>query len=286
VALIPPFFLDTVVAVGFANADGKVTYQATGFMYGHFLQQVNETTKRYKIFLVTNRHVFEGENKAFLRFNPESGEPARQYELNLVDVSRKPLWLAHEDLEIDVAVIGIDAEKLRQHGMRFSWFRGDQHIATRQNANDLGITEGDTVFVLGFPLGLVGKERDFVIVRQGAIARIRDCLEFNRKEFLVDCAVFPGNSGGPVVMRPEITSIEGTKPVNAAHLIGVVANYVTYRDVAVSQQTGKPRIIFEENSGLASVFPIDYVRDLAEQAAAAPKAPPTTEQPTKATGDA
>jgi hypothetical protein len=39
----------------------------------------------------------------------------------------------------------------------------------------------------------------------------------------------------------------------------VVASYLPYRDVAVSQQTGQPRIIFEENSGLVNVFPVECV---------------------------
>jgi hypothetical protein len=30
----------------------------------------------------------------------------------------------------------------------------------------------------------------------------------------------------------------------------------------VSQQTGRPRIVFEENSGLATVFPIDFVQSM------------------------
>jgi S1-C subfamily serine protease len=75
--------------------------------------------------------------------------------------------------------------------------------------------------------------------------------------FLIDANIFPGNSGGPVVTRPEISSIEGTKAIDKAALIGIVKSYLTYKDVAVSQQTGKPRVIFEENSGLALVETVD-----------------------------
>jgi hypothetical protein len=81
--------------------------------------------------------------------------------------------------------------------------------------------------------------------------------------------VFPGNSGGPVVTRPEITSIQGTKSFNKAALIGVVSAYLPYRDVAISQQTRRARIIFEENSGLSSVVPIDRVAEVLEIAFAA-----------------
>jgi hypothetical protein len=59
--------------------------------------------------------------------------------------------------------------------------------------------------------------------------------------FLIDALVFPGNSGGPVVLRPEIVSINGTPPQNRSYLIGMVVSYQPYIDVAVSQTdpTGK-----------------------------------------------
>lgn len=41
----------------------------------------------------------------------------------------------------------------------------------------------------------------------------------------------------------------------------MVKGYLTYSDMAVSQQTGQLRTIFQENSGLAEVIPIDYVNE-------------------------
>jgi S1-C subfamily serine protease len=79
--------------------------------------------------------------------------------------------------------------------------------------------------------------------------------------FLVDAFVFPGNSGGPVVSKPEALSIEGTKSQNAAYLIGIVQSYVPYQDLAVSLQTKRPRVVFEENSGLAAVHPVDLIEE-------------------------
>jgi S1-C subfamily serine protease len=264
-ALIPPFFSDCVVAIGFAREGGKSAYAATGFLYGHFTKVVEGGARNFKLFLVTNRHVFEGEPAAFLRFNPENGEPAREYQVTLLDASGTPTWFAHDDKAIDIAVLSINGQLLQKQGIRFNLFDSDRHTAVRDRAISLGISEGDGVFVLGFPLGLVGEGRNFVIVRQGSIARIRDCLDGKSNEFLIDCSIFPGNSGGPVVTRPEISSIEGTKSVTAAYLLGIVASYVPYRDVAISQQTRRPRVIFEENSGLASVLPVDFVEQVSQR---------------------
>lgn len=117
-------------------------------------------------------------------------------------------------------------------------------------------------------MGLVGGERNFVIVRSGVIARIRDALAGQSKEFLIDTAIFPGNSGGPVVTKPEVLSISGTKAVDKSYLIGMVSGYVPYQNVAISTQTQRPRVIFEENSGLASVVPIDFVVEIIKLALA------------------
>jgi len=109
---------------------------------------------------------------------------------------------------------------------------------------------------------MIGEKRNFVIVKQGVIARIRDTLAGHTKEFLVDASIFPGNSGGPVVSRPEMIAIQGTKANGNASLLGVVSSYVPYQDVAISMQTKRPRIIFEENSGLASIVPVDYLLEI------------------------
>jgi len=57
-------------------------------------------------------------------------------------------------------------------------------------------------------------------------------------------------------------SIKGTKSQNAAYLIGVVAQSIAYRDIAISMQTQKPRVLFEDNSGLTSIVPVQYLIDL------------------------
>lgn len=41
----------------------------------------------------------------------------------------------------------------------------------------------------------------------------------------------------------------------------MVKGYLPYREEAFSRQTGNTRIVFEENSGLTSVIPIDAVQD-------------------------
>ena len=115
---------------------------------------------------------------------------------------------------------------------------------------------------LGFPMGMAGIERNFVVAKQGIIARLESTQDPKlTKEYLVDALIFPGNSGGPVVTRFEVAAISGTKAVSRSCLLGVVYQFIPYIDVAVSNQTNRARITFEENSGLASVIPADYIEE-------------------------
>lgn len=258
-ALIPPFMLDCVVAIGFSDGAGGVGYAGTGFLFGKRHDTNAEGQGTYRLFLVTNRHVLEGSTTAFLRFNPEAATAAQVFDAPLKDAAGKQLWFALGDPEVDIAVMSINAAVLQTAKIQFGFFADDLHILTHKDAAAVGLGEGDGVFVLGFPMGNVGAERNYVVVRQGIVARIRDSIAGAVKTFLIDAAVFPGNSGGPVVTKPEIASITGTKAITTASLIGVVSAYLPYHDVAISQQTKRPRIIFEENSGLAAVVPVDRV---------------------------
>ena len=267
IALLPPFFLDCVVALGVADNRGNAQWVASGFLYG---EKVDPAVDRYTVFLVTARHVMTDLKQAMksgymmghpattvvMRFNPEPGESARQFP---VPMDR---WFVSDDESVHAAVALINTGFLRENGVkRLVFFEGDQNVANSAKARELGISEGDGVYVLGFPMGLVeSSQRNFAIVKGGTVARISDCLAGVGNSFLIDSLIFPGNSGGPVVNRPEMGSVQGTKPQPAAYLIGMIEGYIPYEDYALSAQTLRPRVIFEENSGLAEVIPVDAVQ--------------------------
>jgi hypothetical protein len=264
-ALIPPVFLDCVVAIGLEHKESEAVWVASGFLYGDSIGKAQDGRPGYQVYLVTNRHVLEGNAQIHLRFNPVEDQAARQYIIDILDSDGKPKWMAHQNHGIDLAIVPVNAQRLQAEGIRFSCFYSDRDCANTRKMTELGITEGDFVYVLGFPMGLIGGKRNFVIARGGIIARVRDTLAHFSDEFLIDTFIFPGNSGGPVISKPELLSIRGTKSQSAAYLIGVVTGYIPYKEVAISQQTREPRVIFEENSGLAAVHPIDSVEGILER---------------------
>jgi S1-C subfamily serine protease len=278
-ALIPPFMLDCVTAIGFLDAAGNQVFNSTGFLYGHPLIPNAAGQMTYSVWLITNRHVFDGEPVAFLRFNPIATAPAKVFPLVLKDQNGVLLWDRHPDPDVDLAAMSINYDYLTQEGIRCAFFSGDQHVLRHPRAIEVGVGEGDGIFLLGFPLGAIGKERNYVVVRDGVIARIRDSLVGAEKTFLIDAGVFPGSSGGPVITRPEVVAIQGTRANSNAELIGIVSAYVPYQDIAVSVQTQRPRVIFEENSGLGIVIPADRISDVIDAAIRARATPPTVPPP-------
>ena len=266
-ALFPPHWLDCVVALGEPDAahDDDTHWMATGFFYVHVTTREGDHVTG-KAYLVTARHVIGDRPALLLRVTPSGAEPARTFRVALrAEQGEPPLWFHPDDDALDVAIIPVDLGLLRAQGMRAATFFSDTDLVERSRLAAEGVSEGDGVFVLGFPMGDVGGERNHAIVRGGTIARVRDALAGTTDTMVLDCFVFPGNSGGPVVLRPERTTIEGTASPQRALLLGVVKSYVPYQDVAISRQTGRPRVVFEENTGLCSAHPIDVVADLARR---------------------
>lgn len=270
-ALIPPFFPDCVVAIGkdAPNSTNKV-WIASGFFYGSL---VDATTTRhtYRIYLVTNSHVIDkvrenGTTKAYIRVNPLANQGARTFDVNLF-LNGNPAWYSNPNPGVDVAVVPIDFNILERNGMQTNFFASDDHSMTTNDLQRSGVTEGDYAYVLGFPMSLVsvGENRNTVIVRGGPIARIKEVYENVHKDFLVDVPVFPGNSGGPVVLKPETVAITGTQAPGKASLIGIVKAYIQYTDEAMSKQTGETRVIFRENSGLSLAHTVDCINEAVQE---------------------
>jgi S1-C subfamily serine protease len=273
-AELPAFFLDTVVALGenispAVGLPAQWKTEASGFLYGYALDNESDAVKhQYQVFLVTNRHVLADRKNITVRINAEAETaPVREFPLSLKDEHGISIVFSHPDPAVDVSVIPINGQYLRSEHLKFNFFTNDKHAADRAKMRDIGTSTGDGLYVLGFPMGISGTIlRNYVIARRGSIARIDDTLNASSQTFLIDAFVFPGNSGGPVVSGVSINAIVGTKAQNTAYLIGMVKGYVPYDDIAISQQTGRPRMLSEENSGLAEVIPVDYINETVQLA--------------------
>ena len=256
--LIPPTFLDTLVAIG-AITDGDFRCSATGFWYGYPSGQYEQDKQLYYYFLVINRHVVDRSyspraiETPQARFNLSIGKATQPYPIDR--------WVSHPGT-LDVAVALLNAPSFAKLAIRHRFFENDRNILTREQVlNETGIREGSGVHVLGFPLELAGKERNYVIARQRILARDQDWLRGDEDTFLIDASIVPCNSGGPVVTKPEVIAVGDITPYGEARLIGMVASYVPFNDMAISQLTSQSRIMFQENSGLGRAILVDAIEE-------------------------
>jgi hypothetical protein len=126
---------------------------------------------------------------------------------------------------------------------------------------DIGAS--DETFILAFHPGITSGEPSSVVIRHGTIAFFPNGAD----TFLVDSFIFPGNSGSPVILKPTILNLKGYQfsvsgNARQAYLLGVVVEFIPYTDYAISLQTQRPRISFEENSGLVRAVRAEKVAEL------------------------
>lgn len=270
-SLIPPHYLNSVVSIEIEGKDElgkpKKLSVATGFLIGKATGDVTAEGPQYIPFLVTNRHVFFDKRnqknvpEVFLRFNTLD-DSSHYFKVPLLNKDGIPIWHKHQDDRVDLAVLPINASTIKESNIEYYFFQ-DHDLLNARDFHAQNISTGDGLFVLGFPMSISGKTKNYVIVRQGIIARVdKEVLEDGF--FYIDASAYPGNSGGPVIHKPEIISIHGTVSNSNAGLMGVISKGETYNDVAVSQQTGEPKIVFAEQTGLVRVVPVERIFEIIE----------------------
>lgn len=260
-SLIPRYFLDTVAAVGVPGAadNEEVRYFATAFLFGHPGPSPTKPAS-YLVFVVTNRHVVEGERRVWIRFRAPAGKRPK-----VLPIPRGPWpfpWILHPDPDIDLAALPINAIEIPDGLAPDRFLTLQPHAVTVDDLRASDFSEGNELFILGFPMGIAGANQNDPIVRHGIVARIQDWYDGRSKHFLIDSSIYPGNSGGPVILKPVMWGFGTKRRFSQPKVIGLVSAYLPYRDVAKSEQTGLIRLISEENSGLARVVPIDAVIEL------------------------
>jgi len=234
-------WLDTVVSIERLAPTGAASPVGTGFVV---------LSARNHLMLVTTRHVVRDAEGRL------AGNLA--YRLNRTGAAS----LLLKDAELVQAGAGTwFTSPVHDVAARFlPAFRGAsiRAIPLKLFVEAPQVEAGTPLAALGFPMGLRSIDHAKPIARRGMVGRA------DADAILADLFVFPGNSGGPVLYVPAFRT-GGANPAGAnvvAHemLIGMVSSFIPYSDVAVSLQTQRPRVVFEQNSGLANLIPAWVVR--------------------------
>jgi len=241
----------TVVFIGKITKEGKPQFYATGVL-----------VLIKKIFhLITAKHVvYDTKSKsfkdggAFVFLNLKQGGVI-SHSINEVKNKYKVNWIFHPDEKVDIAIIP------------FALNPKTTDVKTIPENLFLTIDrlfELYDIFFLSYQPGIEPQEKISPIIRSGSISLIND-----DKTFYIDGAAFPGNSGSPVFLKPspirfdeQGISIGGDKL--GGKFIGIIGEYIPYQEVAISVQTQRPRVVFEENTGLSKVWSVTFIKEIVE----------------------
>ena len=257
-AIIPDFFFDAVVSIGI-KCELCTSWIGTGFLVG----RKEESNQNYTIFLVTNYHVIEKREEILVRFNKSDEYGIKDYNICLVK-NNQQLFSKHP--KADIIAIQISPKALQTDKSKFNWFALDKHALGIKDMQSTGIVEGTIVYSLGFPINMVGTNSKKPICRIGCISRISNLFkEKDINEYLVDLQALPGNSGAPVINRPDSISIDGT-PYNAsANLIGIICGTINYySEEDGSEDASENKLEHKKSSGMAIVHPVDIIKEVVE----------------------
>jgi S1-C subfamily serine protease len=102
-----------------------------------------------------------------------------------------PLWKEHPSADVAAIYIEVPRDVFPNGVISMTTLADDEKI------KKFGIHPGDEVMCLGFPVGERVGSGGFPILRSGRIASFPLLPSKTLGTFLLDFAVFPGNSGGP-----------------------------------------------------------------------------------------
>ncbi len=261
----------TVVKITEIFASTENVKFATGFFFDY----------KKELYLVTNRHVVNNvyNKKEVEQSGAEPDRPValrlllnrmdsltetngiqmldltkhEEYKLNLYD-DRSPIWLEHpdnlkftmEEDKVDIAVIPLDTEEVLN---RFLITRFDVDCF---KPDKFPVVYGESLMVLGYPLGLYDEFNNLPIVRSATMATAFAAHYEGRPIFLIDSRLHEGTSGSPVLTNPSIPKyFDGAWNLpnpSEGHLLpmpfllGIVSSYLTVMDPSTKEFIGLSKI--------------------------------------------
>ena len=244
----------SVVFIGDVSEDRK-THEKKINLYGTgFLVKIQDI-----YYLITAKHIIKDQDSGALKdgemyvfLNAKKGNMNFR-KIQDIKSNFKVEWVFHSNPNVDIAIIPWPLD-LTNDDVRVV----PEELFTKSDR----IFELYDIFFLSYQPGIEMTAKIAPVFKTGTVGIIND-----DKSFYINASAFPGNSGSPVFLKPSPMRFdEDNIPVGGNNLdgtfIGIVGNYITYQEVAVSVQTRRPRIVFEENTGLSKVWPVEFIQEI------------------------
>jgi hypothetical protein len=259
---IPEEYLTFPVYIKLSNGGS-----ATGFYY-------SDSTNFY---LVTAKHVFF--DPATNRLNSDNADlisyprdpyknPFNLLKCNLKHLLDKNLVRYNTQFDVAVALIGkiikIDSvnsltiynESITKPNPKSSRVNNFSRLDLLESKNLLVGTE---VHIFGYPTSLGIKEMPQIELTQPLFRRgIVAGKNYKLNTIILDCPVYKGNSGGPVVA----SLFDGRE--TKFRVIGIISEFVPFEEKWINDKYGYANVEYS-NSGYSIIAPIEVMLDLVKQ---------------------
>jgi hypothetical protein len=244
----------SVVFIGDVSEDSG-THEKKVNLYGTgFLVRIQDI-----YYLITAKHIITDQNSGALKdsemyvFLKAKKGNVNFRKIQDIKSNFKVEWIVHANPDVDIAIIPWPLD-LTNDDVRVV----PEELFTKSER----IFELYDIFFLSYQPGIETAAKIAPVFKTGTVSLIND-----DRSFYINASAFPGNSGSPVFLKPSPMRFdEDNVPAAGNNLdgtfIGIVGNYITYQEVAVSVQTKRPRIVFEENTGLSKVWPVEFIQEI------------------------
>jgi hypothetical protein len=153
--------------------------------------------------IVTNKHVIEGSAKGRfqLTLKDESGVPLIKSHFTFELDQFEKRWTPHPDGSTDLCVMPIAPliNLAKEQDKKFYFISLRKELLPTENDFD-DMFGMDDITMVGYPIGIWDSVHNFPVFRRGITATNPKYDWNDRKEFLIDCACFPGSSGSPILL--------------------------------------------------------------------------------------
>lgn len=249
--------LYTTLRIECKDNDGNLTGIGTGFLLSRPV-----SGDKYKLYLVSNKHILMGTPKILVSFIcKENGEPQHQrvhkVEIQGVDQAVK----GHPDPEVDIAAIECTGMLVDMID-RIYYKHIPYDLLADFDEPELSIAEN--VYFVGYPAGRFDTSNNLPLMRIGMIAS-HPKFDFNGKpQFVIDAQVFPGSSGSPVYIDLTYENFRNGRIVvgeRKLKLLGIVAQTMLRNNVLQAVPTST-NYVMQEVMGLGIVLSRQRLKNL------------------------
>jgi len=239
---------------------------ATGFYINH-LNRIYFITAKHVIFKEPE-NILRSKSLTLLSYPKDLKEVGKNLvELNMEKLQKNGMVKKHNSQDVASVFIG----KADERGGPIA-FNDGLAMKIQSKSGIVGVNTSETiklfrdvlvgneVLIFGYPTSLGIKEikqiqHDKPLIRKGIVAGKNSEYE----NIIIDCPTYPGNSGGPVIEKEQISLGKCE-----FKLIGLISQFVPFEEIWLSKRFGLENRQWQ-NSGYSIVVPVDTIMELIKE---------------------